>query len=139
MTQVQTLVVVITPLLSVAVTLLTSLFKQVHWTTRQKNLVALGLSLVAAYWAVKTHGGFGGLNTMSSVAAAAGLVFGVSQAIYQFLLSGTGLDALLAAVTVTTTPNQPVYVPVDVTTVTPPAVVNTDAVLPAASTTTTGA
>jgi hypothetical protein len=80
--------------LSLAVTLLTSLFKTASLSVKQKNLIATGLSIVAGAVAVyiNNDGDFSG----STIAATATAVYGGAQLAYNFILKGTGLNAKLS-------------------------------------------
>lgn len=80
--------------LSLAVTLLTSLFKTAGLSVKQKNLIATGLSIVAGAVAVyiNNDGDFSG----STLAATATAVYGGAQLAYNFILKGTGLNAKLS-------------------------------------------
>lgn len=82
-------------LLSIGVTLLTSLFKSVKLSKKQKTSIAAGLSILAGFASVAlVSGDFSPAN----LAANAVSIFGASQAIYQFILNGTGLNKKLAEV-----------------------------------------
>ena len=78
--------------LSLAVTLLTSLFKTVNLSNKQKNLIATGLSLVAGTASVLLSGK--SLST-SDIASTAVAIYGASQIAYQFILKGTSLNKVL--------------------------------------------
>lgn len=82
-------------LLSIAVTLLTSLFKTVDLSAKQKNLIATGLSIVAGIASAYVDGEI----VASSLAASAVAIYGASQLAYNFILKGTGLNNKLTAVT----------------------------------------
>lgn len=82
-------------LLSIGVTLLTSLFKSVKLSKKQKTSIAAGLSILAGFASVAfVSGDFSPTN----LAANAVSIFGASQAIYQFILNGTGLNKKLTDV-----------------------------------------
>lgn len=78
--------------LSLVVTLMTSLFKTVTLSTKQKAAIAASLSIVAGVISVAVSSGD---YTPANLAANAVSIFGVSQAIYQFILNGTGLNKIL--------------------------------------------
>lgn len=78
-----------TTVLSLAVTLLTSLFKTAKLSKKQKSSIAAGLSVVAGVASVALSSGD---FTPANLAANAIAIFGASQVIYQFILSGTGLN-----------------------------------------------
>lgn len=78
--------------LSLAVTVLTSLFKTVKLSSKQKNLIATGLSLVAGVATVW----LGGVDlTVGNIASTGIAIYGASQIAYQFILRGTQLDKKL--------------------------------------------
>lgn len=81
--------------LSVAVTLLTSLFKTANLSIKQKNLIATGFSVIAGAAAVyiQNDGNF----STSTVAATATAVYGGAQLAYNFILKGTGLNDKLSS------------------------------------------
>ena len=78
-------------LLSIVVVLLTSLFKQVKFTPKQKNLIATVLSLLAGTTMAYTDGSL----TASALTSSAIAVYGAAQLAYNFILKGTGLDKIL--------------------------------------------
>lgn len=83
--------------LAVLVTLLTSLFKHVEWSAQTKNVLATVLAVVAA--AVSVWVGSGGeFNDAGDVFQLAVSIYGVSQLVYHFILSGIapGVEAKLA-------------------------------------------
>lgn len=81
---------------AVLVVLATSIFKNVNWSDKVKNLVATVLSVVAAVigllggngWDVSAFGGADVLET-------ALLVYGASQLIYKFIFNGTRFNEVL--------------------------------------------
>ena len=75
--------------LSLAVTLLTSLFKTVRLTKKQKASIAGALSIVAGIASVAVSSGD---FSPANLAANTITIFGASQAFYQFILNGTGLN-----------------------------------------------
>lgn len=78
-----------TAVLSLGVTLLTSLFKSASLSKKQKSSIAAGLSIVAGVASVAlSSGDFSPANLAANTIA----IFGASQVIYQFILSGTGLN-----------------------------------------------
>ena len=78
--------------LSLAVTLLTSLFKTANLSSKQKNLIATVLSVVAGAASVLLSGK--DLST-ADVASTAVAIYGASQIAYQFILKGTSLNKVL--------------------------------------------
>ena len=80
--------------LSFAVTLLTSLFKTVKLNSKQKNLIATGLSLVAGFASVVLGGAELSAGNLASTAIA---IYGASQIAYHFILSDTSLNKVLTA------------------------------------------
>lgn len=80
-------------LLSIAVTLLTSLFKTADLSAKQKNLIATGLSIVAGAASAYISGDV----SASSLTASAVAVYGASQLAYSFVLKGTGLNDKLSS------------------------------------------
>lgn len=81
---------------AVLVVLATSLFKNVDMSTRVKNVIATILSVIGGVLTVVgTHGwdfsGFNGGDVLGTVL----IVYGAAQAIYQFILKGTQVDAAL--------------------------------------------
>jgi hypothetical protein len=83
-------------LLSLLVTVLTSLFKAVSFTTKQKNLIATVLSVVAGFGAIVAEGAD---FTLQSLAINAVAIYGASQIAYHYILSGTKLEGKLASTT----------------------------------------
>lgn len=78
--------------------LLTSLFKQVQWSSRAKNLVAVIFSVIGAGLTIlMAKGGLDNLLSADLLESIV-LVYGGSQAIYAFILSGTRADQKLAQV-----------------------------------------
>ena len=82
--------------LSFAVTGLTSLFKTAKLSTKQKNLIATGLSVVAGAASVLSSGNEVTAGNLASTAVA---IYGASQIAYHFILSGTSLNKVLTNVT----------------------------------------
>ena len=81
-----------TAVLSLAVTLLTSLFKNAKLSKKQKSSIAAGLSIVAGAVSVAiSSGDYSPQNLAANMVA----VFGASQAMYVFVLNGTGLNTKL--------------------------------------------
>ncbi len=80
-----------------AVVLLTSIIKQVQWTDKTKNLVATVLSVIAAGILFVAGVDFSALAAIDLVGLITS-VYGSSQLIYNFILSGTGLDRKLASI-----------------------------------------
>jgi hypothetical protein len=81
---------------SVLVVLATSLFKNVDMSSRVKNVIATVLSVIGGVLTVVgTNGwdfsGFDGGDVLGTVL----IVYGAAQAIYQFILKGTQVDAQL--------------------------------------------
>ena len=81
---------------AVLVVLATSLFKNVDMSSRAKNVIATVLSVVGGVLTVVgTNGwdfsGFSGGDVLGTVL----IVYGAAQAIYQFILKGTQVDASL--------------------------------------------
>lgn len=81
--------------LAVAVVLLTSLFKNVEWDARVKNAIASALSVLAAGAVFFFQGDFDTANFLQSALG----IYGLSQLIYTFMLSGTVTDFKLATLT----------------------------------------
>lgn len=94
----QVLLTTIVPLLGVVVTVLTSLFKQISFSVRVKNLIAIVLSALSAVYVVWANGDLLGLNNITSFLAVAVLVYGIAQGAYNFILQGTSLAQALASV-----------------------------------------
>lgn len=78
--------------LTLAVTLLTSLFKTVNLSSKQKNLIATVLSVVAGAASVLLSGNDFSATGIASTAVA---IYGASQIAYQFILKGTSLNKVL--------------------------------------------
>jgi hypothetical protein len=78
--------------LAFAVTVLTSLFKTVKLSTKQKQLIVVGLSLVAGVAQVATQGVD---LSLGNITTALVQVYGASQIAYNFILRGTKLNAKL--------------------------------------------
>lgn len=83
--------------LAVAVVLLTSLFKNVDWSDKVKNLVAVVFSVVGGAVSVWLSGGFDGAVDVLQTSL---LVYGASQLLYAFILKGTKPETALANVNV---------------------------------------
>lgn len=84
-----------TAVLSLGVTLLTSLFKTANLSKKQKSSIAAGLSVVAGAASVAmTSGDYSPANLAANMVA----IFGASQAMYTFVLNGTGLNTKLSDV-----------------------------------------
>lgn len=81
--------------LSLGVTLLTSLFKSVKFSKKQKTSIAAVLSILAGVASVALVSGDFSLENLAANAVS---IFGASQAIYQFILNGTGLNKKLTEV-----------------------------------------
>lgn len=81
--------------LSIVVVLLTSLFKQVKFTPKQKNLIATVLSLLAGTALAYTDGSL----TASALTSSAIAIYGGAQLAYNFIIKGTGLDKVLTETT----------------------------------------
>lgn len=82
----------------VAVVLATSLIKHIDWSPKQKNLVAVVLSTIgAALSVIIAKGGLDALLTADLLESVV-LVYGGSQALYNFVLHGTALENKLAQV-----------------------------------------
>lgn len=78
--------------LSFAVAVLTSLFKTVSLSTKQKQLIATGLSLIAGTATVI----IGGVDlSAGNITPTAVAIYGASQIAYQFVLKGTKLDTVI--------------------------------------------
>ncbi len=80
------MLVYVVPVLAFLVVLLTSLFKHVNWSTQVKNLVAVVLSTVAAGFTI-LFGKDVDLSPENLFELALG-IYGLSQLIYNFLMSG---------------------------------------------------
>lgn len=80
---------------AVCVVLLTSLFKNVNWTARTKNLIASVFSVAAAGISVwLLHGG--NFNDVGDFFQLAVSTYGASQLFYNFILNGTVVESALA-------------------------------------------
>ena len=80
----------------VAVVLATSLIKNVTMSTRAKNAIAAVLSVVAGVFVdLTTHGFDFGSYAAADILGTVLVIYGASQAIYQFILKGSPLDAKL--------------------------------------------
>lgn len=86
-------------LLFVVVTVLTtSLFKNVNWNPKQKNLLAVFISVIgAAITVIISKGGMDAIISTDLLESVV-LVYGGSQAFYNFVLNGTSLEEKLANV-----------------------------------------
>lgn len=86
-------------LLFVVVTVFaTSLFKNVGWSPKKKNLLAVVISVVgAALTVILAKGGLDALISADLLETVV-LVYGGSQAFYQFILNGTSVENKLANV-----------------------------------------
>lgn len=80
--------------LSIAVVLLTSIFKSVEMSSKTKTLIAAVLSAVgAAVTDLATNGwDFGGYKS-ADVLGTAIVIFGTANLIYSFIMKGTTVDA----------------------------------------------
>jgi hypothetical protein len=77
---------------------LTSLFKQVQWSSRIKNLIAVTLSVIGAgLTVIMAKGGVDNLLSADLLESIV-LVYGGSQAVYNFILSGTAVENSLATI-----------------------------------------
>ena len=84
-------------LVSGGVVLLTSLFKNVNWSDRVKNILALGLSAVAGVvtdlasknWDLAAYANLDILTTVL-------VIYGAAQLIYNFIMKGTAVEATLS-------------------------------------------
>lgn len=82
----------------VATVLLTSLFKNVNWNPKSKNLLAVVFSTLGAAIAVLiSKGGVDALLTTDLLESIV-LVYGGSQGIFNFILKGTAVENALANV-----------------------------------------
>ena len=77
---------------AVAVVLLTSFIKNVGWDSKTKHIIATGLSVTAAALVSWQQGV---LESPDDFVQAAFSVYGLSQLIYNFVLSGTTLNERL--------------------------------------------
>lgn len=77
--------------IAVVVTFVTSLLKNVTWTDKVKNLLATGLSIVAAAIAAWTAGDFEG-QTLFELSV---YIYGLAQGFYSLLLKGTVINEKL--------------------------------------------
>lgn len=76
----------------------TSLFKNVNWNPKQKNFLAVVISTIGAGIAVLiSKGGVDALLTADLLESVV-LVYGGSQALYNFVLNGTTVENKLANV-----------------------------------------
>ncbi len=82
---------------AVAVVLATSLFKQMQWSARTKNLIATVLSVLAGGITVYLTGGVAALTTVDLLQTIT-IIYGGSQAVYNFMLRGTAVEDKIAAV-----------------------------------------
>ncbi len=90
------------------VTLVTSLLKMDLMSAKVKNLIAVVLSAVAAGVSVWLSGDLAGTE---DIMLAVTSMYGISQAVYAFILKNSGLDSVLAGIrTLPTVGDQPVYV-----------------------------
>lgn len=84
---------------AVLVVLATSLFKNVEMSDRVKNTIAVVLSVIAGVIVdLSTHGFDFGSYAYQDVLGTVLVIYGSAQAIYQFVLKGTEVDAKLEAV-----------------------------------------
>lgn len=74
--------------IALGVTLLTSLIKNVEWTGRAKNLLATGLSVLAAGVAVWVAGDFEAKPLFELTV----YIYGLAQGFYNFILRGTTVN-----------------------------------------------
>lgn len=81
----------------VLVVLFTSLIKNVEWNPKKKNFIAVVLSVLGAGISVLISGGLDSLLTADLLQSIV-LVYGGSQALYNFVLNGTIVEAKLANV-----------------------------------------
>lgn len=82
----------------VATVLLTSLFKNVSWSDKSKNLLATVFSVIGgALTVVITKGGVDAVLSASIIESTL-LVYGGSQALYGFILKGTAPEQWLAEI-----------------------------------------
>lgn len=87
--------VILVVVAGVAVVLLTSILKNTDWSPRYKNLLATVLSVIAAV--LLFVGGIDlGTVTTIDVLGLITSVYGTSQLVYNFILTGTGLEHSLA-------------------------------------------
>jgi len=82
--------------LAVVTVLATSLLKNVEWSDRAKNLLAVGLSVLAGgAFVLQQHGwdvsAFASADLLETVT----VVYGAQQAFYNFVLNGTAFNAAL--------------------------------------------
>jgi hypothetical protein len=84
---------VLVAIAAVLVVLGTSILKNVDWSDKVKNTVAVALSVVAGVASVWATGGFVDVTDVLEVAT---LVYGVAQAIYIFMFKGTGFNDILS-------------------------------------------
>jgi len=83
-------------LLGVVTVVGTSLLKNVEWSDKTKNLIALGLSVLGGGVYVLQQEGwdvsaFASVDLLEMVT----MVYGASQALYGFVLNGTGFNTTL--------------------------------------------
>lgn len=67
----------------------TSVIKNVEWSDKVKNLIAVGLSLLAGTVGVYAAGGF---NNATDVLQTATVIYGAAQLVYQFIFKGSSLN-----------------------------------------------
>lgn len=81
---------------AVAVVLFTSLFKNLDWDARTANLIAVVLSAAGAGVYVLADNGWDvAALAQADLLATVTLVYGASQALYNFILKGTPLNETL--------------------------------------------
>ena len=78
--------------LAFVVSVLTSLFKNKGWSDKEKTAIATGLSILGG---IATVGVDSGDWSAANLAGNAVAIFGASQIVYRYILSGTKLDKAL--------------------------------------------
>ena len=82
--------------LAVVTVLATSLLKNVEWSDRAKNLLAVGLSVLAGgAFVLQQHGWDIGSFASTDLLEVVTLVYGAQQAFYNFVLNGTAFNSAL--------------------------------------------
>jgi protein-S-isoprenylcysteine O-methyltransferase Ste14 len=92
----------------VLVVLVTSLIKTVDMSEKTKNIIAAVVSVLAGVFInLSIHAFDFGSYAVADILGTILVVYGGAQAVYQFILNGTGLDAKLEALTLKPKPNDP--------------------------------
>lgn len=86
----------ISGVISVLVVVLTSLFKNVDWSSKAKVAVATVLSVLGGVVTAVQGAGSWDLFASNGILASSGLVFGASQLIFKLVTEGTAVENTLA-------------------------------------------